>query len=189
MRNMVQVVCLVVSSLVLALAPALVNAQPVNVHSFVAEDIDGNPVNLADYRGQALLIVNTASRCGYTRQYKPLEELYQRYKDRGFVVLAFPANNFGGQEPGSDAEIKNFCYLTYQTTFPLFAKSSVKGGDISALYKYLTEDSPFPGPISWNFNKFLVDPNGEVVARFDSPVDPLADEVIQAVEQVLPQRP
>jgi glutathione peroxidase len=111
--------------------------------------------------------------------------LYQKYKDRGFKVLAFPANNFMGQEPGSNEEIKNFCELTYKTTFPLFAKISVKGSDIHPLYKYLTEESSFKGPISWNFNKFLVDQEGRVVARYGSPVDPLAEELVEKLEILL----
>lgn len=129
-------------------------AQTVNAYSFKMENIDGDMVPLSDYQGKVALIVNTASRCGFTQQYKPLEDLYQKYKDRGFVVLAFPANNFMGQEPGSNEEIKKFCTLTYKTTFPLFSKISVKGSDINPLYAYLTEESPFKGAISWNFNKF-----------------------------------
>ncbi|MBZ0167079.1 MAG: glutathione peroxidase [Candidatus Omnitrophica bacterium] len=158
-----------------------------NVHSFAVQDINGALVNLADYKGKALLIVNTASRCGYTPQYQSLETLYKKYKDRGLEVLAFPANNFRNQEPGTNDEIKDFCLLKYRTTFPLFAKSSVKGGDISPLYKYLTEQSPYAGPVSWNFNKFLVSPEGEVAARFDSPVDPLAPDLVEKLESVLPK--
>lgn len=161
-------------------------AQNTNVHSFKMENIDGEEVDLADYKGKALLIVNTASKCGYTKQYKSLETLYQSYKDKGFEVLAFPANNFKAQEPGNNAEIKNFCSLQYKTNFPLFAKTSVKGAEINPLYKYLTEETPFKGEISWNFNKFLVDPNGDVVARFDSPVDPLDAKVTEELEKILP---
>lgn len=161
------------------------NAQEVNVHTFEMNNIDGKPVKLADYKGKALLIVNTASKCGFTRQYKPLEELYQKYKDRGFEVLAFPANNFNGQEPGTDEEIKNFCFLNFKTSFPLFAKTSVKGADINPLYQYLTEQTEFKGPISWNFNKFLVDPEGNVVARFGSPVDPMSDQLVAVLETLL----
>lgn len=165
-----------------------VHAQNTSVHSFTLDSIDHEAVNLADYKGKALLIVNTASKCGYTKQYKSLETLYQTYKDRGFEVLAFPANNFKGQEPGTDEEIKDFCYLTYKTGFPLFAKTSVKGVDINPLYRYLTEESPFKGEITWNFNKFLVNPDGEVVARFDSPVDPLDKTVTDSLEDILPEK-
>ena len=165
------------------LAAAPVKAQsPADIYGFTVNDIDGKPVALADYKGQILLIVNTASNCGFTPQYKPLEELYQKYKDKGFVVLAFPANNFMGQEPGTNAEIKNFCYMTYKTTFPLFAKISVKGADIDPLYAYLTSAQGFQGDISWNFNKFLIGRDGKIVARFGSPVDPMSEEMTKAVE-------
>ncbi len=162
-------------------------SETTNVHSFTVKNIEGEEINLANYQGKVLLLVNTASNCGYTRQYKTLEELYQKYKDRGFAVLAFPANNFGGQEPGTNQQIKNFCFMKYKTTFPLFAKSSVKGLDISPLYQYLTQENSFGQPISWNFNKYLVDANGNVIARFDSPVDPLSDQLVQKLESVLPE--
>lgn len=158
----------------------------VSVHSFSMSTTEGKSVSLLDYKGKVLFIVNTASRCGFTPQYKGLEELYERYKDRGFVVLAFPANNFMGQEPGTNEEIKNFCELKYNVSFPLFAKSSVKGQDINPLFKYLTELSAFKGPISWNFNKFLVDTSGQVIARFESGVKPLDEPIIKAVEKALP---
>lgn len=157
-----------------------------NVHTLVAVDMNGDQVALSEYQGKALLIVNTASRCGYTRQYQSMQKLYETYRERGLVVLAFPANNFGGQEPGTNAEIKEFCLLKYRTTFPIFAKSSVKGKDISPLYQYLTEQSAFSGPIKWNFNKFLVDPEGNVVKRYGSAVDPMAEELVNDLEQILP---
>lgn len=166
----------------------LAGADTKDVFSFTMKSIDGEDVNLADYKGKALLIVNTASRCGYTPQYAGLEQLYQQYKDRGFVILAFPANNFMGQEPGTDAQIKDFCLLKYKTTFPVFAKSSVKGADMSPLYAYLTTQSGFEGPIKWNFNKFLVSPDGKVVARFDSAVLPSAPELVVELQKVLPVR-
>lgn len=159
-----------------------------NVHSFTVKTIDGEEKSLADYKGKALLVVNTASKCGYTKQYASLEKLYEQYKDKGFEVLAFPANNFGGQEPGSDPEIKEFCLLKYKTTFPIFSKVSVKGGDITPLYAYLTAQSGFNGDIKWNFNKFLVDPDGKVVARFDSPVDPWDAQVVAKLEEILPKK-
>ncbi len=159
-----------------------------NIFSFTMKNIDEENVSLSDFKGKAILIVNTASKCGYTPQYTGLEELYQQYKDRGFVVLAFPANNFMGQEPGTDKEIKNFCLLKYKTTFPIFAKISVKGEDIHPLYQYLTTQSGFNGPIKWNFNKFLVTPDGNVVARFDSQVKPKDPQIILALEKILPKK-
>jgi len=131
--------------------------------------------------------VNTASKCGYTPQYRSLQALYEKYRNKGFVVLAFPANNFRNQEPGNNEDIKNFCYLNYRTTFPLFSKISVGGNDVDPLYQYLTSQTAFAGPITWNFNKFLVNPKGEVVARFATPVDPMSPEVIAAIEKVLLQ--
>ena len=172
----------------LGIAPLWARAESSNVYSFTMVDIDGKKVNLADYKGKALLIVNTASLCGYTGQYAGLEKLYEAYKDKGFEVLAFPANNFFGQEPGTNEEIKNFCSLKFKAAFPLFAKTSVKGGDINPLYKYLTEESPFKGEITWNFNKFLVGPDGKVVARFDKSTDPMSPDVVSKVESVLPKK-
>jgi len=148
---------------------------------------DGKEKNLADYKGKVLLIVNTASECGFTPQYKGLEELYKKYKDKGFAILAFPANNFGAQEPGTDAQIKEFCTLKYKVTFPLFAKTSVKGADINPLYKFLTTQAGFDGDISWNFNKFLVDRSGKVVARYDSKVTPESETLVKEVETLLAQ--
>lgn len=161
--------------------------EDAQLYGFKVKTIDGQEVSLADFKGKALLIVNTASRCGFTKQYAGLEELYQRYKAKGFVVLGFPANNFMGQEPGTDAEIKQFCSLKYNVTFPMFSKISVKGADIHPLYAYLTQGPPEPGEISWNFNKFLVSPTGEVVARFGSRDEPLSDGVISQIESHLPQ--
>lgn len=163
-------------------------AQEKNVYTFSAKTITGEQKSLADYRGKALLIVNTASKCGFTPQYKSLEALYRKYKDRGLEVLAFPANNFMGQEPGTNEEIKNFCSLKYKTTFPLFSKISVKGKDMDPLYKYLTSESGFNGDIGWNFNKFLVNPDGNVVARFGSTEDPLSSKITNQLEKILPQK-
>ncbi len=158
------------------------------IYSFTMKTIDDSEKNFSDYKGKVLLIVNTASRCGFTPQLGSLEELYQRYKDKGLEILAFPANNFLGQEPGNNQEIKNFCYRKFNTTFTLFSKTSVKGADINPLYRYLTQESEFKGPISWNFNKFLVDPQGEVVARYESRVDPLSEEIIRKIEEILPDK-
>ncbi|MCI0490997.1 MAG: glutathione peroxidase [Blastocatellia bacterium] len=159
-----------------------------SIHSFTLKSIDGKDVNLGAYKGKVLMLVNVASKCGLTPQYEGLQNIYSKYKDRGFVILGFPANNFMGQEPGTDEEIKNFCSLNYNVTFPLFSKISVKGGDIDPLYKFLTdkETNPeFGGEIKWNFNKFLVDKNGRVIARFEPRVKPESDEVIQAIEKAL----
>jgi glutathione peroxidase len=168
-------------------APAAAPGAARTVHDFRVTDIDGAPVSLAVYRGKALLVVNTASRCGYTPQYRSLEELYQKYRARGFEVLAFPANNFMNQEPGSNTEIRQFCSKKYGTTFPLFAKLSVRGQDIAPLYRYLTKESGFPGDIEWNFTKFLVGPDGRVVARFGSGTDPLAPKLTAKLEATLPK--
>lgn len=163
-------------------------AMPQSVHDFTMKDIDGKDVPLSQYKGRVMLIVNVASRCGFTPQYEGLEALYKKYAAQGLVVLGFPANNFMGQEPGTDAEIKSFCSLKYNVTFPMFSKISVKGKDEHPLYKFLTQketDPSFSGEISWNFNKFLVDRSGAVVARFGSRDTPEDASLIKAVEQAL----
>ncbi|MCB9772037.1 MAG: glutathione peroxidase [Candidatus Omnitrophica bacterium] len=185
---MILIVCVgIFSAKIFAQTPAN-TSESQNVHSFTMKNIDGEDVHLADYKGKALLIVNTASKCGFTPQYAGLETLYEKYKGRGFEILAFPANNFMRQEPGTDQEIKEFCMLKYKITFPVFAKTSVKGAGINPLYEYLTTQSGFNGPIKWNFNKFLVSPDGNVTSRFDSKVDPLALELVSKLEEVLPQK-
>ena len=159
-----------------------------SIHSFTLKNIDGKDVNLGQYKGKVLLLVNVASKCGLTPQYEGLQKIYSKYKDRGFVILGFPANNFMGQEPGTEEEIKNFCSVNYNVTFPLFSKISVKGDDIHPLYKFLTnkETNPeFGGEIKWNFNKFLADKDGRIIARFEPRVNPESDEVIQAIEKAL----
>lgn len=166
--------------------PARPTVSTPDPFSFKVTDIDGKPADLATYRGKAVLIVNTASRCGFTPQYEALEAMAERYRARGFEVLAFPANNFMGQEPGTNEEIKTFCATRYKTSFPLFAKVSVKGKDIAPLYQWLTTSSPFPGDIPWNFTKFLVAPDGRVVARFGPRTKPDDAEVIAALEPILP---
>ncbi len=157
-----------------------------SIYDFTMKDIDGKPVSLASYKGETLLIVNTASECGFTPQYEGLEKLYETYGNRGFKILAFPANNFGAQEPGTDAEIKTFCNLKYKTTFPIFSKISVKGSDQHPLYAYLTKDSPFPGEVKWNFQKYLVSPSGKIVARYLSAVEPMSKELRADLEKLLP---
>lgn len=158
------------------------------VYDFRVKTIDGKEIFLSEHKGKALLIVNTASKCGFTPQYDSLEKLYKKYRDRGFEVLGFPANNFMGQEPGTDQEIKQFCSLRFNVTFPMFSKIDVKGKKIHPLYQYLTTETNFKGNITWNFNKFLVNPEGEVVGRFSSKVDPLSDEVTKRIEEILPKK-
>jgi glutathione peroxidase len=164
------------------------SAGHTSLYDFKVKTIDGVEVSLAQYKGKALLIVNTASECGYTPQYKGLEQLYQRFKSRGFEVLAFPSNDFGGQEPGSNAEIKKFCELKYKTTFPLFEKIAVKGDGAHPLYKYLTGLKENGGEVKWNFNKFLVNAEGQVVAHLPSSAAPDSDEVAKQVEAALPKK-
>jgi glutathione peroxidase len=149
---------------------------------------DGKTRTLREFAGKALLIVNTASECGFTPQYAGLEKLYQQFHAKGFEVLAFPSNDFGAQVPGSDAEIKAFCELRFKTTFPLFAKIPVKGAQAHPLYLALTKTPGMEGPVKWNFAKFLIDPEGQVKARFDSSVEPDSDALRRAVETVLPAR-
>jgi glutathione peroxidase len=159
-----------------------------SLYDFTLPSIDGKPMPLADYKGKVLLLVNVASRCGYTPQYTALEATYEKYKDQGLVILGFPANNFGAQEPGTNAEIKTFCSTKYSVKFPLYAKVSVKGGDQAPLYKFLTSKESNPsvaGDIKWNFTKFLVDRNGKVVQRFEPDITPDSPEVITAIEKLL----
>ena len=183
-------VILLLAILAAGLMPA--EAEPAgNVLSFSMKNIDGQETPLIQYKGRVLLLVNTASKCGLTPQYKKLEALYRRFKDQGLVILGFPANNFLGQEPGTNQEIKEFCSLNYGVTFPMFAKISVAGDDIDPLYKFLveTETNPlFAGPIAWNFTKFLVDRRGNVSARFEPKQVPDAPEVITAIEKALQQK-
>lgn len=168
------------------------SSQPTNVmksiYDIPVKDIDGNTFKLDRYKGKVLLIVNVASKCGYTPQYEALQKVYEQYKDKGLVVLGFPANNFGGQEPGTEAEIKTFCSTKYNVTFPMFAKLSATGADIHPLYKFLTEketNPQFAGRINWNFNKFLIGKDGTPLARFESGDKPDSDKVTQAIEKAL----
>ncbi len=170
------------------LATAATADAPASLFDFTMKSIDGKSQPLSAYKGQAILVVNTASKCGYTPQYEGLEALYGKYKDRGFTVLAFPANNFFGQEPGTDAEIKQFCTATYRITFPIFSKISVKGKNIDPLYRWLTTQEGLSGDVSWNFNKILVGPDGKIVARFGSNVAPMSSELTGKLEAVLPKK-
>ena len=154
-----------------------------SVHEFTLNSIDGKHAPLSAYQGKVVLIVNVASRCGFTPQYAGLEALYEKYKDRGFTILGFPANNFGGQEPGTNEEIKTFCSSKYNVTFPMYSKISVKGEDKAPLYEFLTAATG--SEIQWNFTKFLVDKNGKVVARFEPKVTPESPEVAGAIEKAL----
>jgi glutathione peroxidase len=156
-----------------------------SMYDFAMDSIEGQPVPLSEYKGKVALVVNVASRCGFTPQYTALEATYRKYKDRGFVVLGFPANNFKSQEPGTNAEIQEFCKRTYDVTFPMFSKISVLGEDKAPLYKFLT--SQMGSEIEWNFTKFLVGPDGQVLARFPSKVTPDSPEVTAAIEKALAQ--
>ncbi len=159
-----------------------------NIYDYTVKTIDGSPEPLDSFKGKTVPIVNVASKCGYTPQYAGLQKLYTKYKDRGFVILGFPANNFGAQEPGTNAEIKTFCSRTYGVSFPMFSKVSVKGEDKAPLYQFLTEQSPNTathGDIKWNFTKFLIGHDGKVVARFEPDVTPDSPEMEKAVEAAL----
>ena len=169
-------------------ATFLVAADAKSIYDFTMNSIEGQPVSLKSYKGKVVLLVNVASKCGFTPQYAGLESLYEKYKDRGFVIIGVPANNFMQQEPGTNEEIKTFCSRKYNVTFPMMSKVSVLGDDKTPLYRYLTDknsDPKFGGDIKWNFNKFLVDKNGEVVARFEPQVEPTTAEVRKAIEEVL----
>ncbi len=200
MKKMIGIVLVVVVVAVAAIAGGayrygfILNPSPVDppteksMYEFTMKDIDGTPVKLDTYKGKVVMIVNVASKCGFTPQYEGLEAIYEKYKDQGFVILGFPANNFMGQEPGTEAEIKEFCSTKYKVKFPMFAKISVKGADQHPLYSFLTnkQSNPgFDGEISWNFNKFLTDRNGKVIARFGSNDTPEGDAVKTAIEKAL----
>ena len=179
-------------ALVLTLCVAgICMASPANsVYNFTLKSIDGQPVSLKSYHGKVLLLVNVASKCGYTPQYAGLESLYEKYKDRGLVIVGIPANNFAGQEPGTNAEIKTFCRNKYNVSFPMMSKVSVLGDDKTPLYVFLTDKSVNPqigGDIKWNFTKFLFDRNGKPVARFEPAVTPDSPQVTAAVESALKQ--
>lgn len=158
-----------------------------SLYDLSVKNIDGDDVSLSTYRGSVALVVNTASQCGFTNQYEALEKLYLTYKDRGFIILGFPSNDFMGQEPGSNAEIKKFCTLNYDVTFPLFSKGSVTGEGKQPVYKFLTEDSGenLRGSVRWNFEKFLVDRKGMVIERFRTFTSPNSNKITKAIENAL----
>jgi glutathione peroxidase len=163
-------------------------ATPTSPLDFTVKDIDGKDANLADLKGKVVMMVNVASKCGNTPQYEGLEALYEKYKGKGLVILGFPANNFGSQEPGTEAEIKEFCSSKYKVTFPMMSKISVKGEDKAPLYDFLTSEKTnpkFAGEVKWNFGKFLVGRDGSVVGRFEPGTKPSDPKVVEAVEQAL----
>jgi glutathione peroxidase len=160
-------------------------------YDFTVKDIMGNEVKLETFKGKVILVVNVASKCGFTPQYEGLQKIYEKYRNQGFVILGFPANNFMGQEPGTNQEIKQFCSLNYGVTFPLFAKISVRGKDIHPLYAFLTGKETNPrcaGRITWNFNKFLLNRKGECINRFPSKVKPEDPALIDALEKSLKEK-
>jgi glutathione peroxidase len=168
--------------LTLICAMMFITSAPSTVYTFKLKTIDGKDFSLAKYKGKKLLIVNTASKCGFTPQYAELQKLADQYKDK-VVVVGFPANNFGGQEPGTNSEVKEFCQKNFGVTFPLSSKVSVKGDDIDPLFKYLTaEPNPdFTGEIKWNFEKFLIDENGKLIHRYRSTTKPLSEDITKAL--------
>jgi glutathione peroxidase len=174
---------ILLSSLLLLFAATLFGAA--SIYDYTLNSIDGGAAPLSAYKGKVLLLVNVASKCGFTPQYKELEAVYEKYKDQGLVVAGFPANNFGAQEPGTNEEIKTFCTRKYSVTFPMYSKISVKGSDIAPLYEYLTKSTG--GDIKWNFTKFLIGKDGTIIARFESPVKPDDPKVTAAIEKALAQ--
>lgn len=166
----------------LILSILLFVTAPANIYGFKVKSIDGKTIDLNQYKGKKILIVNTASECGYTPQYEALQQLSETYKGK-LVVIGFPANNFGGQEPGTDAEIKSFCTKSYKVTFPMASKVSVKGNDMNELFKWLTSqpNPDFTGDINWNFEKFLIDENGKLIRRFRSKVRPMDADLTKSI--------
>ena len=167
---------------------ATLMAADKTVYDFTLNTIDGQSASLGNYKGKVVLLVNVASRCGYTPQYTALESVYEKYKDRGFVIIGIPANNFGSQEPGTNEEIKTFGKSKYSVTFPMMSKVSVKGDDKTPLYQFLTDKGANPqtgGEIQWNFTKFLIGPDGRVITRFEPAVTPDSPEVTAAIEKAL----
>jgi glutathione peroxidase len=174
--------------LMLLLLPALALAASKSVYDFTLNSIDGQPSPLSSFKGKVVMLVNVASKCGYTPQYSALESTYEKYKDRGLVIVGIPANNFGAQEPGTNEEIKTFCSRKYNVTFPMMAKVSVKGSDQTPLYQFLTDKTLNPttgGEIKWNFTKFIFDRDGNAIARFEPEVTPDSPQVTAAIEKAL----
>jgi len=174
--------------LMLLLLPALTLAASKSVYDFTLNSIDGQPSPLSSFKGKVVMLVNVASKCGYTPQYSAHESTYEKYKDRGLVIVGIPANNFGAQEPGTNEEIKTFCSRKYNVTFPMMAKVSVKGSDQTPLYQFLTDKTLNPttgGEIKWNFTKFIFDRDGNAIARFEPEVTPDSPQVTAAIEKAL----
>lgn len=169
----------------LMLSALALGSSSSEIYSFKAKSIDAVERSLAEYQGKVLLIVNTASECGYTPQYAALQKLFQKYKDQGFVVLGFPSNDFGGQEPGTNAQIKFFCKTNYSVDFPMFEKGSVSGKGAQPLFAWLTHQAADQGEIKWNFEKFLVARDGKTVVRFRSSVKPDSRELVSKIEAAL----
>ena len=177
-------------TLMLGAASLGVGAQSKSIYDYTMRSIDHQDVSLKSYSGKVILLVNVASKCGFTPQYAALESVYEKYKDRGLVIVGVPANNFASQEPGTDEEIKKFCTGKYNVSFPMMSKVSVAGDDKTPLYQYLTDkslDPQFGGDIKWNFTKFLFDRNGKLIARFEPAVKPDSPEVTAAIESALGQ--
>ena len=163
------------------------DAQGKTAHDFAFRTIDGQPLPLSSFAGKAVMVVNTASQCGFTPQYSALEDLWRRYRDQGFVLLGVPSNDFGGQEPGTEAEIKDFCETNFNVDFPLAAKEHVVGAEAHPFYKWAATQVSLAGRPRWNFHKFLIAPDGRLVDWFATPTSPTAAKVIKAVERVLPK--
>ena len=174
---------------VLMAAASSIHAEnPPSLYDVSLKNIDGKPASLKEYKGDVLLIVNVASQCGLTPQYKGLQEVFSKYQAKGFQVLGFPCNNFGAQEPGTTEEIKEFCRANYKVTFPMFDKLHVKGANQHPLYAALTgKTSPFPGTVKWNFGKFLISREGKILKRFAPRVKPDSAEVLKEIEAALGQ--
>jgi glutathione peroxidase len=174
--------------LCLLICAATVIGGEKSVFDYTLNSIDGQPAPLSAYKGKVVMLVNVASRCGFTPQYTALEVIYEKYRDRGFVIIGIPANNFGAQEPGTNQEIKTFCQSKYNVKFPMMSKVSVKGDDKTPLYQYLADKSANPktgGDIQWNFTKFLIGPDGQIITRFEPAVTPDSPEVTTAIEKAL----
>jgi len=171
------------------LAQGVLAESKQSVYEYPLKNIDGQPASLADYKGKVILLVNVASQCGYTPQYKALEAVYEKYKGQGFTIVGVPCNDFGAQEPGSNEEIKLFCSSKYNVTFPMMDKVHVKGAEQNPLYARLTSaNAEFPGDIKWNFNKFLIGRDGKVLKRFESKITPDSSEMTGAIEKALAQK-
>lgn len=176
----------IIISIFMAMMAIAAQAQQKSFYDFTVKTIDGEDISLSTFKGKKVLVVNVASKCGFTPQYAKLEELYEKYGKDNFVIIGFPANNFLSQEPGTNEEIKEFCTLNYGVTFPMMAKISVKGKDIAPLYKWLTQKSENgvqDAKVSWNFHKFLIDENGKWVASYGSSTNPLSEEIVKWIEK------